>query len=356
MKIYNNFIPPGRGLFKEIISVPNIFVSWNEFKKDKRNKLDVMNFEVDLEKNLFGLCRDLKNKKYKHSPYTGFYIYDPKVRHVHKASVKDRILHHAVFIILNPLYDKTFIDNSFSCRVDKGTHKGVLAVEKMIISESRNYTRPCFVLKCDVSKFFSSIDHRILLTILKKRITDKDTMWLLENIIESFSTGYTNLFDRHGLPIGNLTSQLFANIYMNEFDEFVKHKLRISNYARYTDDFIIVSINREYLKEILIPIQKFLNNNLKLSLHPNKISICACHRGVDFLGYTILPHYKLVRTKTKRRIFRKLKERINLFKQGKLSEDSLNQSLQSYLGVLSHANTYKLSQDLKNKYWFWLHE
>ncbi|MDD4290229.1 MAG: reverse transcriptase/maturase family protein [Patescibacteria group bacterium] len=305
---------------------------------------------------MFNLCYDLKSKRYKHSSYTGFYIYDPKVRHVHKATVRDRILHHAVFRALNPLYDKTFIDNSFSCRVGKGTHKGVLTVEKMIRAESRNYTRPCFVLKCDVSKFFSSIDHRILVNILKERIADKDTMWLLENIIESFSTGYTNLFDRHGLPIGNLTSQLFANIYMNEFDIFMKHKLRIFNYARYTDDFIIVSINREYLKEILIPIQEFLNTNLKLSLHPNKISICVCHRGVDFLGYTILPHYKLLRTKTKRRMFRKLKERTNLFKQGKLSEDSFNQSLQSYLGVLSHANTYKLSQDLKNQYWFWLHE
>ena len=156
-------------LFEKIISVPNIFFSWEEFKDGKRHKPDVQIFEFDLEQNLFDLRHDLKELKYVHAPYTEFYIYDPKVRHVHKASVRDRILHHAVFRVLYPLYDKTFIANSFSCRIGKGTHKGVSAVERMIRSESRNFTRSCFALKCDVKKFFDSIDHQILFNILGKK-------------------------------------------------------------------------------------------------------------------------------------------------------------------------------------------
>ena len=181
-------------------------------------------------------------------------------------------------------------------------------------------------------------------------------MRLLKIIVESYASGQTNLFDKRGLPIGNLTSQLFANIYLNEFDQFIKHKLRIANYARYTDDFIIISSDKAYLENILIPIKDFLDKNLKLSLHPDKVSIRSCHRGVDFLGYIILPRYRLVRARTKRRIFRKLKERVILFKEEKISEKSLSQSLQSYLGVLSHANTHRLSKNLKNQYWFWLCE
>ncbi len=349
MRVYTN-------LFEKIISIPNIFTSWEEFKSDKRKKADVQEFEFNLEPNLFALYRDLKGKRYVHSPYSGFYIYDPKVRHVHKASVRDRILHHAIFRILNPLYDKTFIANSFSCRIGKGTHKGVLAVERMIRSESRNFTRPCFALKCDVRKFFDSIDHRTLLNILGRKITDQDTMWLLNRVVESYSASQTNLFDRQGLPIGNLTSQLFANVYMNEFDQFVKHKLKVINYARYTDDFVIVSTDRAYLENILDPIKDFLDKKLQLSLHPNKVSIRACHQGVDFLGYVALPYHRLVRARTKRRIFRKLKERVAMFRSGTISEDALSQSLRSYLGVLSHANAHQLSEGLKNQYWFWLHD
>jgi len=349
MRVYTN-------LFEKIISIPNIFTSWEEFKSDKRKKADVQEFEFNLEPNLFTLYRDLKGKRYVHSSYSGFYIYDPKVRHVHKASVRDRILHHAIFRILNPLYDKTFIANSFSCRIGKGTHKGVLAVERMIRSESRNFTRPCFALKCDVRKFFDSIDHRTLLNILDKKITDQDTMWLLNRVVESYSASQTNLFDRQGLPIGNLTSQLFANVYMNEFDQFVKLKLKVINYARYTDDFVIVSTDRAYLENILNPIKDFLDKKLQLSLHPNKVSIRACHQGVDFLGYVAFPYHRLVRARTKRRIFRKMKERIAMFRSGTISEDALSQSLRSYLGVLSHANAHQLSEGLKNQYWFWLHD
>ncbi|WKZ27011.1 MAG: reverse transcriptase/maturase family protein [Candidatus Paceibacterota bacterium] len=348
MKVYKN-------LFQQIVSLENLFTAWEEFRADKRHKEDVQELEFNVEQNLFALYRELVSKKYTHKPYFGFYIRDPKVRHIHKATARDRVLHHAVFRILNPLFDRTFIPTSFSCRVGKGSHKGVMALEQMIRAESRNFTRPCFVLKCDVQKFFDSIDHQTLLAILRKKIADMDTMWLMERIIESFSTGRTTLFDRQGVPIGNLTSQLFANVYMNEFDQFVKQQLRIKHYARYTDDFVIVSTDKKELTNLLDPIQQFLGGCLKLKLHPKKISIRPCHQGIDFLGYVALPYHRLMRPKTRRRVFRKLRIRISQYRAGAISEDALSQSLQSYLGVLSHANTHQLSENLKNQFWFWLH-
>lgn len=349
MKIYKD-------LFNRIASLENIVTAWEEFRSDKGKKADVQAFEFSLEQNLFSLHRELQNRTYSHGPYTGFYIRDPKVRHIHKAEVRDRVLHHAVFRILNSVFEKTFIANSFSCRVGKGTHKGVLAAESMLRKESRNYTRTCYALKCDVRKFFDSIDHEILLAILKKRIVDPDAMWLMEQIVRSFSAGQTTLFDRHGLPIGNLTSQLFANVYMNEFDQFVKHEMKVKHYARYTDDFVVVSTDIKYLEGLIEPFQNFISDKLKLTLHPKKISIRDVGQGIDYLGYVILPHYRLLRSKTKRRIFRKLKARVRQYRQGQLDEKTLSQSLQSYLGALSHARAYQLSQDLKNQYWYWIHE
>ena len=159
-----------------------------------------------------------------------------------------------------------------------------------------------------------------------------------------------------GIPIGNLTSQIFANIYMNELDQFVKHTLKIKNYARYTDDFVIVSEDKSYLESLLPKLQLFLDKRLNLEIHPNKVSIIKSHRGVDFLGYVLFSHHKLLRTKTKRRIIRNLKDKVLLSENKPISEENLEHSLQSYLGVLSHANTYKLSNWLKNQYWFWLND
>ncbi|MDP3935081.1 MAG: reverse transcriptase domain-containing protein [Candidatus Giovannonibacteria bacterium] len=181
MKVYNN-------IFEKIISLENLFSAWDKFKKNKRAKRDVQKFEWQLEHNIFQLHRDLKSQKYKHGPYSGFYIRDPKQRHIHKAAVRDRVLHHAVFKILNPICETTFIADSFSCRIGKGTHKGVAALENAIRKVSRNYSGQCFALKCDIRKFFDSVNHRILKNILARRIKDIQALKLCVEIINSFRT------------------------------------------------------------------------------------------------------------------------------------------------------------------------
>lgn len=181
-------------------------------------------------------------------------------------------------------------------------------------------------------------------------------MRLVKEIVGSFNSHQSDLFNKRGLPIGNLTSQLFANIYLNEFDQFVKHKLRIKDYLRYTDDFVIVADDKNYLRKTLKPIKLFLKDELNLNIHPNKIVVRKFGQGIDFLGYILLPYCRLIRVKTKQRIFRKLKNRIREYKNHKIGQQTLEQSRQSYLGVLSHANTHRLSQNLKNQFWFWLEE
>lgn len=349
MKIYKN-------LFEKIISPENLFLAWDAFKSDKQNRDDVQKFEWQLEKNILQLQRELKNKTYKHGPYIGFYIHDPKQRHIHKASVRDRVLHHSVFSVINPIFEETFVSTSFSCRIGYGTHRGVAVLERIARRIHKNRTSPCFVLKCDIKKFFNTVDHNILLSILKRRIKDDEAVWLLQEIIESYSSPQSTIFEKKGLPIGNLTSQLFANVYLNEFDQFIKHGLKIKNYIRYTDDFAIVSDNKSFLENLIEPIRKFLQDKLALELHPRKVIIRKLHRGVDFLGYIVLPRYRLLRTKTKQRILKKLHKRVSEHKSGVITKWMLEQSLQSYLGVLSHADTYKFGNELKNQFWFWLTE
>jgi len=332
-------------------SAEHLFVAWDIFKSEKRNKADVMNFEQKVEQYIFQLHRDLRNKIYKHGPYTGFYITDPKRRHIHKATVRDRVLHHAIFKMLNPIFEPGFIADSFSCRIGKGTHRGVGRLAQMLRAVSRNGTRECYALKCDVRKFFDSIDHEILLAILARRIKDPEVMQLLKEIVDSFESGRPDLFHARGVPIGNLTSQLFANVYMNEFDQFVKQELKIKHYVRYTDDFILVSSDKAGLEKLLAPIEQFLQEKLKLGLHPDKVEIIKYHKGVDFLGYVQFPHHRLMREKSKQRMFRKIRHAYYFYRNGAIEDAEMNAVLQSYLGALKHADAHRLSKTLKNRYW-----
>lgn len=321
--------------YSNLISIENLFQAWEEFRKGKKKKKDVMFFERNLEDNLFSLYLKLVSKTYRHGGYEDFYVTDPKRRHIHKAAVSDRIVHHLLYKYLYLLFDKTFIYDSYSCRLEKGTHKGVLRLERFLRKASNNYSKDSWALKLDIKKFFANVDHEILLNLLRRKTEEEDILGLLKEVIQSFCTEKGK-----GIPLGNLTSQVFANIYMNQLDQFIKHELKIKYYLRYADDFVIIGSERKELEDYIEPIAGFLKENLKLQLHPNKMIIRKLSWGIDFCGYIILPHYILPRTKTKRRIIKRI-----------LKEKVSNQSLQSYLGYLKHASSFKLRKELGNKIW-----
>jgi retron-type reverse transcriptase len=320
--------------YEDIISLDNMLLAWQEFIIGKRNRMDVIKFSLNLADNILHLNRQLANLKYSHGSYHSFYVVDPKLRHIHKASVFDRLIHHAIYRKLYPFFSKTFIAHSYSCQTGKGTHRALRDFETMANKVSQNNTRTCWILQCDIRKFFDSIDHRVLLKILDDYIIDKRIIWLLKNIINSFAVK-----PNKGLPLGNLTSQLLVNIYMNIFDQYVKHELKIKYYIRYADDFVFLTDDRDKLVSILPKIETFLFERLKLRLHPHKLHIKTLVNGVDFLGWIHFPEYKILRVKTKKRMMRKIKD------------NARPESLASYLGLLKHGNSYKTEQELLNNYW-----
>ncbi len=318
--------------YEELVSIDNLLLAWEEFLKGKKRKRDVQQFQFNLMAHILSLNHELSNKQYRHGHYEEFSISDTKPRTIHKAAVRDRLLHHAVYRILYPFFDKTFIADSFSCRKNKGTHRAIERFRRYGYMVSKNNTKTCWVLKCDVKKFFASIDQKVLLNILDNRILDKDIVGLLKEIIVSFNSGKEGI----GLPLGNLTSQLFANVYMNEFDQFVKRVLKVEYYIRYADDFVILSDQKDYLVRLISQIQLFLDQKLHLKLHKDKISIKTLFSGVDFLGWVHFSDHRVMRTKTKNRMFQRLK--IN----------KKPESLSSYLRLLKYGNTEKIRYTIVN--------
>ena len=256
-----------------------------------------------------------------------FHITDPKPRIIHKTSICDRLVHRAIYRILYWPCHQIFIPDSYSCRFGKGAHKALKRFRGFAYKTSKNHAKTVWILKCDVKKFFASIDQDLLLSVIKKYVSDPNIIWLISEIIRSFQSTNTG----RGLPLGNLTSQLFVNIYMNEFDQWMKQTMKVKYYIRYADDFVILHQDQSYLEELLWRIDEFLSERLKLSLHPNKVFIKTLSSGVDFLGWVHFSDHRVLRTTTKKKMFRKLE----------LSKNK-PEVVQSYRGLLKHGNAEKL--------------
>jgi len=295
--------------YDNIITIEKLLKAWQEFLHDKKDRKDVILFQAKLMDNIFSLHNDLKNKTYTHGGYTAFNISDPKPRVIHKATVRDRLLHHLIYQELYEYFDSKFIHDSYSCRLGKGTHKAINRFRDFHHKVSKNNTKTCFVLKCDIRKFFANIDHEILKEILSKCLFDTDILWLLSQIIDSFHID-TYIRDSvnmpKGLPLGNLTSQLLVNIYMNEFDQFVKRKLKVKYYIRYADDFVVLQNDKIDLEIILAKMTEFLENKLKLQMHPDKVYIKTIASGVDFLGWINFSKHRVLRTSTKKKMLKNI--------------------------------------------------
>lgn len=319
--------------YEHIISIENLLRAWQEFVLCKKMRKDVLEFGRNLMTNIVDLHEDLIARTYKHSAYHAFNISDPKPRNIHKASVRDRLLHHALYRELYPFFDRTFIAHSYSCRRYKGMHKALDCFYSFSNKVSKNGTRTVWVLKCDIKKFFASVDQTVLLEIVKQYIPDADIVALISEIVGSFQSPQTG----RGLPLGNVTSQLLVNIYMNEFDQFVKHKLKAKHYIRYADDFVFFSEDKAWLEKILPQVSVFLDERLKLSLHPDKVFIKTLASGVGFLGWVHFGDHRVVRATTERRMWKRIAQM-----EGEI------ETVQSYLGLLTHGNAKKISQQIRN--------
>lgn len=319
--------------YEELVSIDNLLEAWQEFVKGKRNRKDVQLFERYLMQNLFTLHESLASMAYKHSHYTAFTVSDPKTRHIHKATVTDRVLHRAIYRKLYPFFDPMFISDAYSCRLNKGSHRALSRFTFQARQVSYNYRKTAWVLKCDIKKFFASIDQGILLDLIDPYVQDERITLLLAEIVHSFSSDDSPGI---GLPLGNLTSQLFSNIYMNDFDRFVKHSLRVKKYIRYADDFVFLSASRASLENLVPSITQFLQNNLRLRLHPKKIELKTVASGMDYLGWVHFPHHRVLRTVTKHRMLVSLRHSVSA---GRLA---------SYKGLLKHGNAFTLSSSINH--------
>lgn len=316
--------------FEEIFSLENLFKAFNDFKNGKEYKKDVSLFSVRLFDNLILLHKELLSDNYVHGKYTYFKINDPKSRDIHKASVRDRVVHHSIYNAIYGFFDNKFIDDSYSCRVNKGTHKALNKFQKIIKNEIF-FNQKVYILKCDIRKCFASVDHHILKSILGRHIICHRFTKVLNSIIDSFSSENIG----KGIPLGNLTSQLFINIYLNELDIYIKKDLRVKNYIRYADDFVIIGKNEDKLKNIADKINLFLFSRLKMNLHIDKVFIKNISKGVDFLGFVHFNRYRVLRTKTKRIILKKVKNSTN------------KKQVDSYIGFIGHGNSFKLKKKIE---------
>ena len=332
MKTYKN-------LYSQLCSFENLCLAFEKCRKRKRYKPGVPEFEFNLEKEIFEIQEGLESFGFKPQPPKVFLVRDPKRRVIHAASFKERVIHHALCNIINPIFDKSFISDSYACRKGKGTHSAIEQFDKFKREVSRNNTRKCYILKADVKKYFDSIDHEILLSLIGRKIKDEEVMWLVTQIVrqENRKAG-----GGKGLPIGNLTSQLFANVYLNELDQFVKHKLRAKYYLRYVDDFVVLHPSIDYLFLARDKIQNFLEKELLLTLHPKKTFVIPLDKGLDLLGYRVFYFYKLLREANLQRFRRKLRRLKHQYETGLLPVIKLRQSIVSWIAHASHANTYKV--------------
>lgn len=333
-------------LFTRLVSFENLLGAAQAARRGKRFKSNVARFDFDVEQELLALRQELLTQTYRPGPYRTFTIREPKARLISAAPYRDRVLHHALCRVIEPIFDRTFIKDSYACRVGKGTHR---AVEEF----TRHARRYRYVLKCDIAKYFPSIDHEILVSLMARKIKDPRVLWLIRTIIDAsnqqefvchYYAGddlYAPIARLKGIPIGNLTSQFFSNVYLDGFDHFVKEELRCSAYLRYCDDFVVFGDDKRPLWAIKAAMGDYLGG-LRLTLHPRKCQVLPTRDGVDFLGYRVFPTHRRLRATTAKRAIRRLHAKARACVRGVLSVDQWRQSLASWLGHAQHADTYGL--------------
>lgn len=330
-------------VFYEKITFEKLLQAHNRAKKGKTFKEEILKFEVDLETNIINIINEIKNGSYKIGNYKTFIIYEPKERIIKSLPYKDRIVHQwYVEEFIKPYFLPRFINDTYACIPNRGTHKAIYKLQKYMRIMKRNFN-DYYILKCDIKKYFYSIDKNILLNILKKYIKDNDLI--------DFSKILIYDGEEAGIPIGNYTSQFFANIYLNELDQYVKHILKVHYYLRFMDDFILLVKDKEEAKILLNKISIFINNELKLELN-NKTRYYTNKMGVDFCGYRIFETHILLRKNSKKKIKKNIKKWNKLYENDLLDIKKVRLQFNSWVNHSRHTNTYNLRLKLFNKILF----
>jgi retron-type reverse transcriptase len=343
-----------------VFSYRNIYQRYLDCRRNKRSTNNALKFEINAGERILELETSLKNKTYHPSRSILFAAKKPKLREIFAADFKDRVVHHVLVHELEKIWESIFIHDSYACRIGKGTHQAVTRLQSFLRKITHNGNLRAYYLQLDIKDFFTSIDKDILFSLLKKHVKDPDILWLIKTVLFWDCTKlYVSRGDRdllaqvppnkslfgknnkRGLPIGNLTSQFFANVYLNELDQYVKHELKAHYYLRYVDDFVIVSSDWDELLRFKEQIKLFVESRLKLQLHPKRHKLLPVSSGIDFLGYIIRHNYILVR----RRVLNNLKQKIREFVTSEAKDlQKFKATLSSYAGHFKFANTYRLKQ------------
>ena len=355
----------------DIFSFENLLKSYYRCRKNKRYTFNAAKFEINFEKELLKLEQELKSYTYQPGGYICFAITDPKLREVWATDFRDRVVHHLLISYLEPIWERKFIFHSYACRKEKGAHKAIRYLKRDMRTASANFTKPIYYLKIDIQSFFPSIDKNILYSLIKKHTRNPEILWLCRKIIfQNPTDNYVIKGDRNllfsvpkhkslfygpknkGLPIGNLTSQFFANLYLGELDQFVKHQLKCRSYFRYMDDFVILHSSKAQLLDWRDEISSFAQSYLQLRLHPTKQILQPINNGINWLGYIIKPDYLLSR----RRVVGNLKQKLyyfNLQLQAFPTPEFIQEvqaCVNSYYGHFKHANCFNLRKNLYFKH------
>lgn len=350
---------PINHLYAKICSFENLYQAYLNARKNKRYRFEILSFSSNLEENLLDIQKKLVNHSYEIGHYRQFVISDPKERLIMALPFKDRIVQWALYQILNPIFIKSYISDSYGCIAGRGVHSAVSNLQYWLRKVNRK-DKPYYYLKLDISKFYYRVDHEVLIHIISKKISDIEVIELLIKIIDSKDTAFglpsglnieeTNIrLSDKGMPIGNLSSQMFANIYLNEIDQFIKRILHIKYYIRYMDDMIILSDDKKLLHSIKNKIENFLNEQLKLNLN-NKTCIRPVTLGIDFVGYKIWNTHIKLRKSTKLRMKRRLTHLKKQYENNCIELSKITETVTSYQGLLKHCNSYNFTTKFFNEY------
>ena len=327
-----------RNVYDDAISFEKLLKAHKKARRGKREKREIILFELNLESELIRIEKELKSGIYKHGKYKEFKIYEPKERIIKASSYSDRIVHQwYIENFIKPYFVPQFITTSYAGIENRGMHKASKDVQKAM-KTGKNIWKNYYIIKMDITKYFQNIDKRILWEILKKKVKDRKLLWLTREILLSTE-------GMKGLPLGNYTSQMFANIYLNELDQYAKHNLNCKYYFRYMDDIVILCKNKEIAQKVLNEITIFLKENLKLTLN-SKTKIFKDIQGVNFCGYKINEKRLKIRHTSKCRMKRKLKRYTKELREGKITLPEIQRSIAGWLGYVKHADSYALRKSM----------